>query len=662
MPEDRDTHGAGRPKSATLPYASLDHLADDDAPKQSPSKNRYSMMNSIRGSTMGLGDGGDDPPPTVCSKWQAGKYIVYPHHSSFLPWWDLFIASLIVLTAFVVPYEVGYELLVPKEEREAMKSTRKFTNQVDLCFMFDILLQFTVSYYNHAQKRWVRKPVEIVLAYIHGNFFMDCISVLPYVRIACVLVKHFGETFWLAGVLSLLGLMRLFRVNRMMERYEARLNMSYSYVNMTKLMVLLCLTVHLAACSWGFVLSAERFFDLGHDDTWFDALCSAKPALFSDKHRPRSMELYTASLYWSTMTITSIGYGDVTPMNRIEAWACTTMMLIGGVIWAHIIGNVCAIASTLNAQREEYENQIDSLNIWMQKIQLKQDFRMELRSFFMVRRSMHNHEKQVELLKSMSPELQHKLARHLQSGWLTKIWFFQNIPDNGFMVGMLERFKIAIYPPRECVIIHESLCNLKEGLVLRGFHIHFPGDYWGVSELLLSNKHLIEDMQPVALSYIELQYLQRSALEDLCEHYPDQKRAIRRAAVWRALKLAMIKGVGAEWIQAPTKARSDRELLTMTLSSGQVINPGSLTVGFGKAKSSASLSAEEPVKEGESLATEAIQDLETRVATVEFSVSKALDMLKVVVDRSERIEAQLKAGQSYKAVPADLHRADKYRL
>lgn len=40
--------------------------------------------------------------------------------------------------------------------------------------------------------------------------------------------------------------------------------------------------------------------------------------------------LYIMSLYWSVMTATTIGYGDIVPSTDIERLASTVCMLVGG--------------------------------------------------------------------------------------------------------------------------------------------------------------------------------------------------------------------------------------------------------------------------------------------------------------------------------------------
>jgi hypothetical protein len=40
------------------------------------------------------------------------------------------------------------------------------------------------------------------------------------------------------------------------------------------------------------------------------------------------------------MTITSVGYGDITatPFNTVEQYICSVLILFGGMLWGYLIG------------------------------------------------------------------------------------------------------------------------------------------------------------------------------------------------------------------------------------------------------------------------------------------------------------------------------------
>ena len=53
---------------------------------------------------------------------------------------------------------------------------------------------------------------------------------------------------------------------------------------------------------------------------------------------------YGISLYWALTTITTVGYGDITPKNSAETFIATITMLIAGMIFAF---NVSLIRETM---------------------------------------------------------------------------------------------------------------------------------------------------------------------------------------------------------------------------------------------------------------------------------------------------------------------------
>ena len=74
---------------------------------------------------------------------------------------------------------------------------------------------------------------------------------------------------------------------------------------------------------------------------------------------------YTISLYFVVTTITTVGYGDITPQNPGEMRMCTLLLLWGSCLWAYIIGNACGIVSTLDVDTMQHHQRMDQLNFMM---------------------------------------------------------------------------------------------------------------------------------------------------------------------------------------------------------------------------------------------------------------------------------------------------------
>ena len=52
---------------------------------------------------------------------------------------------------------------------------------------------------------------------------------------------------------------------------------------------------------------------------------------------------YVASLYFAMYTITSVGFGDITPVTDAERVVCILVMLLAGVLWGLVIATFSGV-------------------------------------------------------------------------------------------------------------------------------------------------------------------------------------------------------------------------------------------------------------------------------------------------------------------------------
>ena len=64
------------------------------------------------------------------------------------------------------------------------------------------------------------------------------------------------------------------------------------------------------------------------------------------------------SLYWSFMTMTTVGYGDISAQTPNEKWVAVFSMLAGGFVFGLVIGALSDLSRRSNPGQKEVNKRI----------------------------------------------------------------------------------------------------------------------------------------------------------------------------------------------------------------------------------------------------------------------------------------------------------------
>lgn len=431
--------------------------------------------------------------------------------------------------------------------------------------MIDMMIIFNLIYKDKYTGNWIYKRNTISLRYLSGWFWIDLFSVVPFFTVdwfimteswACDIHGQLdlnssagsraAATVKMVKLLRMVKLTRVFKASRVLQRFAqdilmTKLEMSYAIIKVMYLIFALSFLAHWQACLWALVSIYMNGGDEGAnvEDTWvthFIATEAAKGKTVSP------VDLYIAALYWSMMTLTSIGYGDMVPRNSTERLLSSFYMAISGVTWTYAIGQAAGIASTLDPSRIIYETTMDSLNFYMTERKLPKEMRITLRDYFQSARRVHQTNDDATLLSKMSPLLQGVVALAANKKWMDSVPMLAALgktrSEREFVGELAKRLELSAYVANERIPLGR-LYVLRCGMVVKLWRFMGAGRTWGEDFLLAPDFEMVDHAQAVALTFVETYSLSRRAFDSAAEFFVEPIEIIRSYMKRYRLKRAL---------------------------------------------------------------------------------------------------------------------------
>ncbi|BDA78706.1 hypothetical protein LPTSP3_g16360 [Leptospira kobayashii] len=424
------------------------------------------------------------------------------------PWkriWDLITFCATTYFAIEVPLRIVFDYKIGTQ-------IALYERIIQILFGIDIILNFFTGYFQ--ERTLITKRKLIAKRYLSSWFIIDFCSAFPFDIFGQFFYSYFGLTdslrvLRLARSVKVFELFKSLRMLSMGERddyqYKVLEVLSPVTFRLAFFVYWTSLFAHWVACGWihlnpGFLKNSDN------------------------------ITRYIRSLYWSVTTLTTIGYGDITPTSNEQTVYTMGVMIVGVGIYGYVIGNISTILSTIDISRIAFQEKLNSINSFLKYKKLPSHLSNRIRSYYFnlwenkhgvdeddiwedlpvgikADVSFYLHEKLIDsvpFFKEKSEELKREVAIELKPVLFMKgDWIYRegDFPNNMYFIA---KGQVEIYQENTKTVI----ATLNEG------------SFFGETDLFERTER---KLSAKAIQFCDLYILDFESLDRILKHHPEEK-------------------------------------------------------------------------------------------------------------------------------------------
>lgn len=252
---------------------------------------------------------------------------------------------------------------------------------------------------------------------------------------------------------------------------------------------------------------------------------------------------YLIALYWAVTTLTTVGYGDITPdVSKLTQTVYTMVVMFLGVgFYGYIIGNITTLLQRLDMKKSMYQSKVNQLNRFLQYRQVSPTVKHKILDYYDYLWENRKGFDENRLLKDLPPSLQAELSLSLKRDLIAKVPFFHDADDK-LIRDIAGRLQPIIYTPDDSIFKEgdqaDCMYFVGKGLIeisQHGTHLVTIGDGSFLGEIALLHDRP-RTASAKAKGYCDLYKLNCADFHHILQQHPDFATHIHTIAEQRKQK------------------------------------------------------------------------------------------------------------------------------
>ncbi|MBN1501726.1 MAG: ion transporter [Spirochaetes bacterium] len=426
---------------------------------------------------------------------------------SFKTWWDNIILIATIIVAFETPLMLVFK--IPIQGKYLI-----FSLVITLIYSADIIINFNTGIRNNGEMLLDRG--EAASRYIRGWFWPDILAAVPF-ELIFIATPVFGLNR-IFRIFKIIRLFKLMRISQTLNKFKTKNIINPSIFRMFILVFWILIATHFIACGWLFMMDYPKTMSM------FDS--------------------YLKAYYWTATTVTTLGYGDLTPQTNGQMIYATFIMITGAGMYGFVIGNIANLIANIDIAKAQYREKMEKINTFMKYRNIPHELQLKINDYYNYLWESRRGYDENSVLSDLPIPLKTDVSLFLNKEIIEKVPIFKGATGN-FIKDIILHLEPIVFTPNDYIVkkgdMGTDMFFISKGsvdVVSEDGNIVYAtltsGQFFGEIALLLSSPRTASIRSN---SYCDLYRLDKSTFEHVLHRYPEFETDIKVLAEKRKAEL-----------------------------------------------------------------------------------------------------------------------------